>query len=92
MILLRNIPRTSALGVGLLAAATACFGAQFTFDIPPVPVSVDIGGQAVAVILSGDVSGTPGPPGVNDQSFDLNLRADLGDFQIPSDRGFSRLS
>lgn len=55
--------------------------AEFTFEIPPVPVSVEIGGQHVVLTISGEVSGVPMRPGVSDQPFLLDLRADLGDFQ-----------
>lgn len=57
------------------------FGADFAFEIPPVPVSVTIAGQPVALTVSGDISGSPAKPGESEQAFLLNLRADLADFQ-----------
>lgn len=59
----------------LLAAltATAALCDDLAFEIPPVPVSVNIAGQPVALIISGNVSAS--------QPFNLNLRADLSDFQ-----------
>ena len=41
------------------------------FDIPPIPVSVNVAGQQISLALSGTVS----------DSMMLNLRADLSDFQ-----------
>jgi len=52
----------------------AAFGADLAFEIPPVPVSVDIGGQPVALNISGSISGDPA-------SLHLKLNADLADFQ-----------
>ena len=57
------------------------FCADFTFEIPPAPAAVDIGAQHVAIAISGEVSASPGPPGAGDQTFPLNLRADLGGLQ-----------
>ena len=57
------------------------WGVDFTFEIPPVPASVDIGGQHIALTVSGELSASPDSPGGRDQSFNLNLRADLGDLQ-----------
>lgn len=42
-----------------------------TFDIPAIPVSLNIAGQAISVPISGSVS----------ESMKLDLRADLNDFQ-----------
>jgi hypothetical protein len=63
----------------LLPAVAFC--ADFTFEIPPVPVGVDVGAQHVAMAVSGELSASPGPPGAGDQTFPLNLRADLGGLQ-----------
>jgi hypothetical protein len=56
-------------------------GVDFTFEIPPVPVAVDIGEQHIAITVSGEVSASPGPPGAGNQTFPMNLRADLGELQ-----------
>ena len=61
-------------------AATA-LNAEFTFEIPPVPVYLDIAGQPVALTVSGNISGASTKPGVSEQSFALNLHGDLADFQ-----------
>jgi len=45
------------------------------FDIPPVPVSLNIAGQPVALVISGNVSGAP------EQPLALNLHADLSELQ-----------
>lgn len=45
------------------------------FDIPPVPVSLNVAGQPVAIVVSGNVSGATGQPLV------LNLHADLSELQ-----------
>ncbi len=63
----------------LLPAAAFCV--DFTFEIPPVPAAVDIGAQHVAITVAGEVSASPGAPGAGDQTFPLNLRADLGELQ-----------
>lgn len=65
----------------LAVLPVAAFGVDFTFEIPPVPVSVDIAGQDVALTISGEVIASPEKPGERDQSFRLNLRADLGALQ-----------
>jgi hypothetical protein len=49
------------------------FGADLSFEIPPTPVSVDISGQPVTVVVSGRISGA--------QKMNLSLQADLADFQ-----------
>jgi hypothetical protein len=51
------------------------FSAELAFDIPPVPVSLNLAGQSVEVTLSGKVQES------GSQSFHVNLRADLSDFQ-----------
>jgi hypothetical protein len=56
-------------------------GVDFTFEIPPVPSAVDIGAQHIPLTVSGEVSASPVPPGAGDQTFPLNLRADLGELQ-----------
>jgi hypothetical protein len=63
----------------LAALPAAAPGADFTFEIPSVPVSVNIAGQPVAITISGDVSGSAANQGEN--AFGLHLRADLADFQ-----------
>jgi hypothetical protein len=45
------------------------------FDIPPVPVSLNVSGQPVAIVVSGNVSGAP------EQPLALNLHADLSELQ-----------
>ena len=45
------------------------------FDIPPVPVSLNIAGQPVALVVSGNVSGSP------EQPLALTLHADLSELQ-----------
>jgi len=57
----------------------AILGADSAFEIPPVPVSVTIAGQPVAITVSGDVSAPARGQGEN--AFGLHLRADLADFQ-----------
>lgn len=68
-------------GIALALVAATAFAVDLTFEIPPVPETVEVAGRPVALTLSGEVSGSPAPPGANDQSFNLNLRADLGEFQ-----------
>lgn len=58
--------------VALLALPV--LGADLAFEIPPVPVSLNIAGQTVAIAISGDLSGSQ-------DSITLKLRADLADFQ-----------
>ncbi len=48
-------------------------GADLALQIPPVPVSVNLAGQPVALVVSGEIAG-PAP-------YRLNLHADLTDFQ-----------
>jgi hypothetical protein len=52
------------------------FGADFSVEIPPVPLSADISGQPVTVVVSGRISG-----GNTGQRLNVNLHADLMDFQ-----------
>jgi hypothetical protein len=59
----------------LAALPAAAFSADFAFEIPPVPVSVNIAGQPVAIAISGDISGSAAQP------LTLNLHADLSDLQ-----------
>jgi hypothetical protein len=54
--------------------ALPVLGADFTFEIPPVPVSLNIAGQPVAITVSGDLSGSQ-------DSIALKLHADLADLQ-----------
>jgi hypothetical protein len=49
--------------------------ADISFEIPAVPVSLNIAGQPVTITISGNVSGAP------EQPLHLNLRADLTDLQ-----------
>jgi hypothetical protein len=61
----------------ILAALPAlAFSADLNFEIPPLPVSVDIAGQPVAITISGHISGS-----ATEQSLTLSLSADLSDFQ-----------
>jgi hypothetical protein len=70
-------------GVWIVLAAlpTAALSADFTFEIPPVPVSLNLAGQAVALTISGKISESSAKSGESERSFDLNLRADLADLQ-----------
>jgi hypothetical protein len=65
----------------LLMLPAFVVAADFTFEIPPAPVAVDIGAQHIALAISGEVSASPMPPGAGEQTFPLNLRADLGGLQ-----------
>lgn len=67
--------------LALALLPVTAFGVDFTFEIPPVPAAVDIGGQHVTLTLSGELSASPETPDNRDQAFNLNLRLDLGDFQ-----------
>ena len=67
--------------IALALAPAAAFGVDFTFEIPPVRASVEIAGQTIAIRVSGEISGSPKKPGDGDQTFNLNLRGDFGDFQ-----------
>lgn len=73
------ILRRSWIVMLLLPAVALC--ADFTFEIPPSPVAVDIGAQQIAIAVSGKVTASPAPPSAADQTFPLNLRADLGGLQ-----------
>jgi hypothetical protein len=53
----------------------AALGADISFEIPEVPVSLNIAGQPVTIAVSGNVSGAAQQP------LNLNLRADLTDLQ-----------
>ena len=57
------------------ALPLAALGADLAFEIPAVPVSLNIAGQVVTITVSGNVSGAP------EQPLHLNLRADLSDLQ-----------
>jgi hypothetical protein len=57
------------------ALPLAALGADLSFEIPAVPVSLNVAGQPVTITISGDVSGAP------EQPLQLNLRADLTDLQ-----------
>jgi len=65
----------------LAVLPAAAFGADSVFEIPTVPVSLNIAGQPVAVTISGDISMSRASPGRGEQPFTLNLRADLSDLQ-----------
>jgi hypothetical protein len=67
------------MAVFLLPAMAFCV--DFTFEIPPVPAAIDIGAQHVAITVSGEVSASPLAPGASEQTFPLNLHADLGELQ-----------
>jgi len=57
------------------ALPLAAWGADLAFEIPAVPVSLNLAGQPVTITITGNVSGTP------EQPLHLNLRADLVDLQ-----------
>jgi hypothetical protein len=57
----------------LAALPAAALSADLALEIPPVPVFVSIAGQPVALTISGSLS--------TSQPFNINLRADLFDFQ-----------
>jgi hypothetical protein len=59
----------------LAAVPCAAWSADVAFDIPPVPVSLNVGGQPVAIVVSGNVTGAA------EQRFVLNLHADLSELQ-----------
>lgn len=65
----------------LVLVPAMALAVDFTFELPPVTVAVELGAQHIPVTLSGEVSASPGPPGAGDQTFPLNLRADLGELQ-----------
>jgi hypothetical protein len=44
-------------------------------------VTIEVAGQPVSLIVAGELSASPAPPGGTDQSFDLNLLADFGELQ-----------
>jgi len=67
--------------IALFLLPAAAFGVDFTFEIPPLPVTVEIGSQRVSLMVAGDLSASPTQPSASDQSFNLNMRADLGDLQ-----------
>jgi hypothetical protein len=69
------------LATAMFLLPLMAFSADFTFEIPSAPVAVDIGAQHVAFTVSGEVSASPGRPGAGDQTFPMNLRADLGGLQ-----------
>ena len=62
--------RTCFLLAALPAAALA---ADVALNVPPVPVTVNIGGQPVALIVSGALAGPP---------YRLDMQADLADLQL----------
>lgn len=64
----------TAFAAFLLPRAAQC--ADLAFEIPPAPVSLDLAGQPVKVVVSGHLAG-----GGNDRPLTLDLRADLGEFQ-----------
>jgi hypothetical protein len=57
----------------LAALPAAALSADLALEIPPVPVSVTIAGQPIALVISGTISAS--------QPFNINLHADLSDFQ-----------
>jgi hypothetical protein len=57
------------------ALPLTALGADLAFEIPAVPVSLNIAGQPVTITISGNVSGA------SEQPLNLNLRADLTDLQ-----------
>jgi hypothetical protein len=69
----------SFLILAALPAIALC--SDIVFDIPAVPVSLNLAGQAVSIALSGRVTGPDAKSGDPGQSFRLSLHADLADFQ-----------
>jgi len=66
----------------VLGALTAvALTADFTFELPPVPVSLNLAGQTVALTISGNISAAAARSGEGERSFQLNLRGDLADLQ-----------
>ena len=65
--------------LAMLAATAFC--ADFTFDIPAVPVSLNIAGQPVEIGITGTIFGSEPKRGEAEQPFNLSLRANLADFQ-----------
>jgi hypothetical protein len=65
----------------LAALPMAALSADLTFEIPPVPVSLNIAGQPVALTISGNISESSARRGEGEQAFDLNLHANLADLQ-----------
>jgi hypothetical protein len=64
------------IGIAALAALQlAALAADPVYEIPALPVSLNVGGQPVAITISGDISGS------GEQLFALNLHADLSDLQ-----------
>ncbi len=61
--------------VVLAALPASVMGADLAFDIPPVPVALNVAGQPLSILVSGNVSGQ------SQQPLNLNLRADLTDLQ-----------
>jgi hypothetical protein len=59
----------------LAVVPLAVLGADIHFEIPSVPVSLNLAGQHVTITVSGNVSGAP------DQPLNLKLRAELTDLQ-----------
>src|SRR5580704_3482482 len=67
------IPQRLFIALALFTTAALC--ADFTFEIPPVPAPLEIGGQTVTITLAGELSASPQAPGPGDQTFNFNLRA-----------------
>jgi len=68
-------------GTLFIIATLPAFAADLAFELPSVPVSLNIAGQPVAITISGDISASPASRGENQQPFALNMRADLADLQ-----------
>lgn len=73
--------RQTIFGLLLAAVCGTVWGADVAFEIPPVPASLNIAGQPVTITISGSVSEPPARQGASEQSLNLNLRANLTDFQ-----------
>ena len=65
----------------LPALSVAALSGELPFEIPPVPVSLNIAGQSVALAISGTISESPVSGGASEQSFHLSLHADLAGLQ-----------
>jgi hypothetical protein len=58
--------------------AAALPGAELVLDIPPVPLTMTVAGQAVSIIVAGKISGAGG---AGSQPLSLDLQADFTDLQ-----------
>ncbi len=65
----------------LTALSAAALSAELPFEIPPIPVSLNIAGQPVALTISGTISESAVSGGASAQAFNLSLHADLAGLQ-----------